>query len=138
MSSGMKSAATKYSGAVLESKQNEEAIMAGISETTKITSKGQITIPLQIRNAVNIRRGQSFVFRVRKDGILMKPVNVSVQDMTTTKAWAAGLKASKADLKAGRSTVFMSGEDFLKDLARLSAESKTERRKAPKTIKKRA
>lgn len=106
--------------------------MAGITEITKITSKGQITIPLQIRNAVKIRRGQAFAFRIHKDGILMKPVNVSVDDMTDSDVWKEGLRASKADLKAGRSTTFMSTEEFLKHLAQLSEESKAERRKRRK------
>lgn len=65
----------------------------------------------------------------------MKPVNVIIDDMTKTGAWAAGLKASKADLKAGRSTVSMSDEDFIKDLNRLDAEAKTGPRKKLKAAK---
>lgn len=109
--------------------------MAGVAETTKITSKGQITIPLKIRNAVKIRRGQAFVFRVRKDGILMKPVNVTIDDMTKTKFWAESLKSSQADIKAGRSTIFMSDEEFLADLERQIEEGITKRTKRKRLTK---
>ena len=73
--------------------------MPGI-ETTSISSKGQITIPLRIRKTFKIGAGQKFVFSERKDGILLKPVDVSVKDKTETAEWAACVKAGLADLKA--------------------------------------
>jgi AbrB family looped-hinge helix DNA binding protein len=97
--------------------------MAGITEMTKVSSKGQITIPQGIRHAFRIRAGQTFVFKARKDGILLKPVEVSVSDKTATDAWATGLKAALADVKAGRVSRSMSEKEFFKDLDKLDAEA---------------
>jgi AbrB family looped-hinge helix DNA binding protein len=98
--------------------------MLGI-ETTSISSKGQITIPLRIRKAFKIGAGQKFAFSERKDGILLKPVDVSVKDKTETDEWAIGLKQALADVKAGRTTGPMTGEEFLALLNKTAAEGKS-------------
>ena len=93
-------------------------------ETTRISSKGQITIPQGIRSAFRIRGGQTFTFRVRKDGILLKPVDIRIADKTQSRQWADGLKAALADVKAGRVRRFKSDKAFLDHLAKLDAKAK--------------
>lgn len=91
-------------------------------ETTKISSKGQITIPQNIRRIFKIKTGQTFTFQARKEGILLKPVDLSVVDLTKSKEWDASLKAGLADLKAGRAQRFDSEEAFMKHLKELEVE----------------
>lgn len=93
-------------------------------ETTSMSSKGQITIPLRIRKAFKIAEGQQFIFSERKDGILLKPVDVAVTDRTATPAWAAGLKQALADVKAGRVKRFADEKEFLDYLAQLQGKKR--------------
>lgn len=37
----------------------------------RLTSKGQITVPKQIREALGLRTGDSLAFRVRGDGLIV-------------------------------------------------------------------
>lgn len=40
----------------------------------KITFKGQVTIPREVRNALGIEEGDSVLFMVEKDRAILKPV----------------------------------------------------------------
>ena len=42
-------------------------------QKAKVTFKGQVTIPKEIRNALNIEEGESVVFAVEGDHAIMKP-----------------------------------------------------------------
>jgi len=42
--------------------------------TAKITYKGQVTIPKEVREALDIKEGDSVIFRVEKDHAVMKPL----------------------------------------------------------------
>jgi AbrB family looped-hinge helix DNA binding protein len=47
--------------------------------TATMTSKGQITIPKEVRAAVGLDTGQRVSFRVRADGVVeMRPENVDL------------------------------------------------------------
>lgn len=41
---------------------------------TKITFKGQITIPKKVRDALDIKEGDSIVFMVEEDHAILKPI----------------------------------------------------------------
>jgi antitoxin PrlF len=43
-------------------------------EKTKITFKGQITIPKRIRNALALKEGDSLIFMVEGDHAILKPI----------------------------------------------------------------
>jgi antitoxin PrlF len=43
-------------------------------QRAKVTFKGQVTIPKEIRNALNIEEGESVVFVVEGDHAIMKPL----------------------------------------------------------------
>ncbi len=45
-----------------------------MSEQAKITSKGQITVPRKVRNALGVKPGDSLVFEQNGDNILVRPV----------------------------------------------------------------
>lgn len=62
-------------------------------EITKISSKGQIVIPLKIRNELNIREGSVIVVEKVKDMVCLKKIDVDLVSQ-----FKEGLK----DLKAGK------------------------------------
>ena len=48
-----------------------------MSVAAKITSKGQVTVPLPIRNKVNFNTGDTVFFEVKNDEVVMrKPKNL--------------------------------------------------------------
>lgn len=50
-------------------------------ELAKITSKGQITLPINIRRALNLKDGDKVAF-IEKDGqyMLVNPVSLAIRD----------------------------------------------------------
>lgn len=40
--------------------------------TSKITKRGQTTLPRQIRNALQVEAGQSLVYEVTEDGVIIR------------------------------------------------------------------
>lgn len=77
--------------------------MANVS-TTKMSSKGQVVIPENIRKQLNLKPGAQFVVVGKKDVVILK--NISLPDLTEfdeliaearKKAKNAGLK--KSDIK---------------------------------------
>lgn len=50
--------------------------------TAKITSKGQITIPQELRQALSLRTGDRVAFLLREDGVVeMRPETVDVMSL---------------------------------------------------------
>lgn len=45
-----------------------------MSEQAKITSKGQITVPRRVRNALGVKPGDSLVFEQSGDNVLVRPL----------------------------------------------------------------
>ena len=45
-------------------------------ETSKITSKGQTTIPVGIRNALNLATGDELLFELEGDQVLLRKASV--------------------------------------------------------------
>lgn len=42
--------------------------------TAKVTAKGQVTIPKEVRTALSIREGDALVFTVHEDRAVLRPV----------------------------------------------------------------
>lgn len=89
---------------------------------SNVTTKGQITLPADLRKRFGIERGQKVMFEATADGILVKPVKVI--DLTKRPAWKRALEASIAEADAGKTKVFKSSEEFV---AHLEAESRKTR-----------
>ena len=49
-------------------------------ERAKITYKGQVTIPKNIREALSIKEGESVIFEVEGDHAILTPIKKSLQD----------------------------------------------------------
>ena len=83
-----------------------------------IRSKGQITIPSEIRKAANLQEGDPIELEVVEGGILLKPSKVidATQAWYWLPAWQEGEREAAADLAEGRSRTFESSDDFLASL----------------------
>jgi AbrB family looped-hinge helix DNA binding protein len=58
-----------------------------IIETAKMTTKGQVTIPNQIRKLLHLTDGASVAFGLTKDGVMLMPCEVTVRSPYTSKEW---------------------------------------------------
>lgn len=70
-------------------------------EFTKLSSKGQIVIPLDIRHELNLRGGTPFAVMAQQDTILLKKM-----EMPRIKSWEEAVKpfrkaAGKSELGMG-------------------------------------
>ena len=80
-----------------------------------IRSKGQITLPREVRDAAHLAEGDPVEFELTDEGILLRPKKVidAAQSWFWTEAWQAGERAASADIAAGRVTTHKSSDDFL-------------------------
>jgi len=49
--------------------------------TSRVTSKGQTTIPKEIRRQLGIKTGDRVAFLLRDDGVLLRPVKGTLLDL---------------------------------------------------------
>ena len=82
-------------------------------------SKGQITLPQEIREAARLEEGDPVKVEVTDEGVIIlrpqKMVDAS-QAWFWTPEWQAGEAEADADIAAGRTTRHTSNEDFLASL----------------------
>ncbi len=82
-------------------------------------SKGQITLPQEIREAARLEEGDPVKVEVTEEGVIIlrpqKLVDAS-QAWFWTPEWQEGEAAASADIAAGRTTRHMSNEEFLTSL----------------------
>jgi AbrB family looped-hinge helix DNA binding protein len=58
-----------------------------IIETTKMTSKGQVTIPNSVRKILGLQKGSAVAFGITKEGIILMPCSVTAQSPYTPGEW---------------------------------------------------
>lgn len=82
---------------------------------TVIRSKGQLTIPSDIRRAAHLEEGDPIEVEMVPDGILLRPRKVidATQAWFWTQAWQAGEAEASAEIERGEGRTFDSGDDFL-------------------------
>jgi AbrB family looped-hinge helix DNA binding protein len=85
-----------------------------IIETAKMTTKGQVTIPNQIRRLLHLTDGASVAFGLTKDGVMLMPCEVTARLPYTPKEWQ---KIEKLASEKGKS--FSSTDAAKKHLAGL-------------------
>ena len=97
---------------------------------TTLRAKGQLTLPEEIRAAAHLEEGDLLEAEVTEDGILLRPQKVidATQAWFWTPEWQAGEREADADLAAGRSETFESGEVFIKALRKTAKRSDKSRR----------
>ncbi len=85
-----------------------------IIETAKMTTKGQVTIPNQIRKLLHLEDGASVAFGLTKDGVVLMPCEVTARSPYSPAEWK---KIEKLASEKGRS--FSSADAAKKHLANL-------------------
>lgn len=76
-----------------------------IEDVAKVSSKGQITIPIEIRKKLNLKQGDKLFFIESQDGIVIKKSNAIDEFLNFQKAF------SQAAQKAG-----ITEEELLKEI----------------------
>jgi antitoxin PrlF len=71
-----------------------------IERTAKITSKGQITIPQEIRQALKLREGDTVTFTVHEGEATLKPNLPTDPFSTWAGAWREGEGKTREDILA--------------------------------------
>ena len=85
-----------------------------IIDTTKMTSKGQVTVPNRVRKILHLKEGSSVAFTVTKYGIILVPCEITARSPYSGKEWE---KIEKLASEEGKS--FSSPEAAKKHLAGL-------------------
>jgi AbrB family looped-hinge helix DNA binding protein len=57
------------------------------SETAKMTSKGQVTIPSTIREILRLEPGSTVIFKVTDRGVILSPCEITEKPVYTAKEW---------------------------------------------------
>ena len=57
------------------------------SETAKMTSKGQVTIPATIREILKLEPGSTVMFKVTNNGVILSPCEIIEKPAYTEKEW---------------------------------------------------
>jgi len=85
------------------------------NRTTNLRSKGQITIPSDIRRAVHLEEGDPVEVELVADGILLRPQKVidATQAWFWTAAWQQGERDAAVERSLGTGERHDSDEDFL-------------------------
>ena len=89
---------------------------------TKLSKRGVITLPAEIRTAARLEEGDPIEVEIVEDGILLRPQKLidASQAWYWTPEWQAGEREADEDIAAGRTEFFESGEAFLEALRQRS------------------
>ena len=58
-----------------------------IIDTAKVTSKGQVTIPQEVRKILHLEEGSAVIFGVSREGIVLMPSRVIAESPYSSKEW---------------------------------------------------
>jgi len=91
---------------------------------TRLRNKGQITVPAEVRHALNAGEGDDLLFAVDEDGhIVVSRAQIIPPDQAWfwSERWQRMEKAAQAELDSGEVVAFDSLEDALTALDQLAA-----------------
>lgn len=93
-----------------------------------LRSRGQLTLPDEIRKAARLEEGDAIEVEITLDGILLKPLKVidATQAWFWTPAWQEGERQADREIAEGNLEFFGSGAEMV---AALKKEVKTSGRK---------
>lgn len=85
---------------------------------TRVRTKGQITIPEEIRRTMRLEEGDLVDVAIEEGSIVLRPKKLieASQAWFWSDAWQAGEHEASADISAGRLTRFESDDEFLRSL----------------------
>ena len=96
----------------------EATVVYAVPSLTKVTRHGQITLPSELRIAMEIEEGDLIEVRMQEDQIVLIPKRLvdKSQAYFWTKDCQADEAEAEADIKAGRVKSFDSAEALLQEL----------------------
>jgi AbrB family looped-hinge helix DNA binding protein len=56
-------------------------------ETAKVTSKGQVTIPLNIREILRLEPGSTVMFKITENGVILLPCEIVEKPAYSAQEW---------------------------------------------------
>jgi len=85
---------------------------------TRVRTKGQITIPEEIRRTLRLEEGDVVDVAIEDGSIVLRPKKLieASQAWFWTDAWQAGERQASADIAAGRVTRHGSDDELLRSL----------------------
>ena len=86
---------------------------------TRLRQKGQITLPAEVREALQVEDGDEIEFELTPDGrVLMSGLKMIPADQAWfwTESWQEAEREASAQLTRGEGQVSTTSEDFLKSL----------------------
>lgn len=85
---------------------------------TVVRSKGQITLPSEVRRAAHLEEGDPLEVEMTAEGILLRPLKVidATQAWFWTPEWQAAEHEASAELAAGRGRRYQGGGELVRDL----------------------
>lgn len=89
-----------------------------MSDIVTIRARGQLTLPLGVRNAAHIEEGDPLEVELTPEGILLRPKKLIDADQAWfwSPEWQAGEREASADIAAGRTERHDSTDGFLSSL----------------------
>lgn len=84
--------------------------------TATVRGKGRVTIPEEVRLALDVQEGERFEVSVTDDGSILLRRRVEIdpdQAWFWTPEWQGRMRESLADIAAGSTTVYLSDDEFL-------------------------
>ena len=83
-----------------------------------VRDKGQVTIPVWIRQAAHLAEGDPLEVTLTREGILLRPRKLvdTTQAWFWSDRWQSGERQASGDIAAGRTRTYKSDKEFLKAL----------------------
>ena len=92
--------------------------MINMDKISKIRDNSQITIPKDIMEQLDLKKGDTISIELRDNEIVLKPVIVidKSQAWFWSREWQKEEREAEEDIKAGKIKSFDDPEDLMKDL----------------------
>ena len=89
-----------------------------MSELSKVTRNGQVTLPASIRKKLNIEEGDIIEMSVEDEKVVLAPKKLvdKSQAYFWTKQWQEAEKQAEEDISSGRVKSFGSADELVDDL----------------------
>ena len=89
-----------------------------MNKMTKIRDNSQITIPKNIMDRLDLKKGDTVSIELRDDEIILKPVVIIDKSQTWfwNKDWQKEEKEAEEDIKKGRVKTFNEVDELMEDL----------------------
>jgi antitoxin MazE len=89
-----------------------------MDKMTKIRDNSQITIPKNIMDKLDLKKGDTISIELRDEEIVLKPVVIIDKSQTWfwSKKWQKEEREAEEDIKKGRLKTFNNANELMKDL----------------------